>query len=59
MSNYYVFLPHAILVIVGFASIVLGFAWGKKPVYLWALALAGTLAALVINLDMMGLPILI
>ncbi len=55
MGNYWVFLPEAILVIVGFASIVLGFAWGKKPVYLWALTLAGTLAALVVTLDMMGL----
>ncbi|HYM40621.1 MAG TPA: NADH-quinone oxidoreductase subunit N [Thermoplasmata archaeon] len=55
MANYLVFLPETILVVVGFASIVLGFAWGKKPAYLWALALAGTLAALVITLDMMGL----
>ena len=43
--------------VVGFACIVLGFAWAKRPVYLWALALAGTLAALVITLDMMGLGI--
>ncbi len=57
MSNYLVFLPETILVVVGFASIVLGFAWGKKPVYLWALALAGTLVALFINLDMMGLGV--
>ncbi len=55
MSNYWVFLPETILVVVAFASIVLGFAWGKKPAYLWGLALAGTLVALVINLDMMGL----
>ena len=54
MGNYFVFLPETILVVVGFASIVLGFAWGKKPVYLWALALTGTLASLVITLDMMG-----
>ncbi len=54
MSNYLVFLPETILVVVAFACIILGFAWGKKPVYLWALALAGTLAALFINLDMMG-----
>ncbi len=55
MGNYLVFLPETILVVVGFSSIVLGFAWGKKPVYLWALALAGTLVALAITLDMMGL----
>ena len=55
MSNYWVFLPETILVVVAFASIILGFAWGKKPVYLWALALVGTLAALVVNVDMMGL----
>ena len=41
--------------VVGFACIVLGFAWGKKPAYLWTLALVGTLASLVITLDMMGL----
>ena len=54
MANYFVFLPETILVAVGFASIVLGFTWAKKPVYLWGLALAGTLASLVITLDMMG-----
>ena len=54
MSDYLVFLPHVILVVVAFASIILGFAWGKKPVYLWALALAGTLVSLFITLDMMG-----
>lgn len=57
MSNYLVLLPETILVVVGFASIVLGFAWGKKPVYLWALTLAGTLVALFVNLDMMGLGV--
>ncbi len=55
MGNYFVLLPETILVVVGFASIVLGFAWAKKPVYLWALALAGTLVSLVLTLDMMGL----
>ena len=57
MANYWVFLPEAILVIVAFASIVLGFAWSTKPGYLWALALAGTLVALFINVDMMGLSV--
>ena len=55
MGNYFVFLPETILVVVAFASIVLGFAWSKRPAYLWALALAGTLVSLVIILDMMGL----
>ena len=40
MGNYFVFLPETILVVVAFASIVLGFAWAKKPTYLWALALS-------------------
>ena len=57
MANYWVFLPETILVVVAFASIVLGFAWAKKPTYLWALALAGTLVALFINVDMMGLGV--
>ena len=55
MGNYFVFLPETILVVVAFASIVLGFAWSKRPAYLWALALAGTLVSLLIILDMMGL----
>ncbi len=55
MSNYFVFLPETILAVVAFASIVLGFAWSKRPGYLWALALVGTLASLFVILDMMGL----
>lgn len=57
MGNYLVFLPETILVVVGFASIVLGFAWGKRPVYLWGLTLAGTFVSLVVTLDMMGIGV--
>ena len=57
MANYWVFLPETILVVVAFASILLGFAWSRRPGYLWALALAGTLAALFVNVDMMGLGV--
>ncbi len=55
MANYLVFLPETILAVVAFASIVLGFAWQKRPAYLWALALVGTIVPIVITLDMMGL----
>ncbi len=55
MSNYWVFLPETILVVVAFASIILGVAWGTTPAYLWGLSLAGTLVALFVTIDMMGL----
>ena len=55
MGNYWVFLPETILVVVALSSVVLGFWWQKRPSYLWGLALLGTLAALLITLDMMGL----
>ncbi len=57
MSNYFVFLPETVLVIVALASVVLGFAWGKKPAALWGLAMAGTLVAIFLTLDMMGLGV--
>jgi len=57
MSNYFVFLPETILVITGLASVVLGFAWGKRPALLWGLTMAGTLVAIFLTLDMMGLGV--
>src|SRR3990172_5219155 len=57
MSNYFVFLPETVLVITGLASVVLGFAWGKRPALLWGLTMAGTLVAIFLTLDMMGLGV--
>ncbi len=49
-----VLLPLIILIVVAFLLIVLGFVV-KKPAVLWAVALAGLVAALLVNLDLMGL----
>lgn len=57
MSSYYVFLPETVLVITGLASVVLGFAWWKRPAALWGLAMAGTLVAIFLTIDMMGLGV--
>ena len=57
MSDYAVFLPEVILVVTALASAVLGFAWRRRPEYLWGLALAGTSLSLFVILDMMGLGV--
>ena len=57
MADYTVFLPETILVATALASAVLGFAWRKRPEWLWAFALAGTGIATFVTLDMMGLGI--
>jgi NADH-quinone oxidoreductase subunit N len=57
VADYIVFLPEVILVVTALASAVLGFAWRKRPEWLWALALAGTGIATFVTLDMMGLGI--
>ncbi|HEV8596021.1 MAG TPA: NADH-quinone oxidoreductase subunit N, partial [Thermoplasmata archaeon] len=49
-----VLLPMIILIVFAFLLIVLGFAV-KRPGLLWAIALAGLLASLLVNLDLMGL----
>ena len=54
MGNYLVFLPETVLVVTALASVVLGFAWSRRPGYLWGLALAGVAIALFLTLDMMG-----
>jgi len=57
VADYTVFLPEVILVVTALASAVLGFAWRRRPAYLWGLALAGTSASLFVILDMMGLGV--
>lgn len=49
-----VLLPIILLIVFAFLLIVLGFVV-RRPGVLWAVALAGLLAALLVNLDMMGL----
>ena len=58
MANYLVFLPEAVLVATALASTVLGFAWGKRPVRLWGLALGGLVVTIVLTIDLMGLGLL-
>src|SRR3990172_1169760 len=57
MSDYAVFLPEVILVVTALASAVLGFAWRRRPEYVWGLALGGTSLSLFVILDMMGLGV--
>ncbi len=54
-GNYLVFLPETILAATALSCVVLGFAWSRRPAYLWALALGGVSLSLVLTLDMMGL----
>ncbi len=58
MGNYWVLLPETVLVITALASAVLGFAWGKRPTFLWGFALGGTLVALFLTFELMGLGLL-
>jgi NADH-quinone oxidoreductase subunit N len=57
VPTYYVFLPEAVLVATALASVVLGFAWSKRPTWLWTLSLSGVGIALLLTLDLMGLGI--
>ena len=57
MGNYLVFLPETVLILTALATVVLGFRWSRRPVYLWGLALGGVALALFLVLDMMGLGV--
>jgi NADH-quinone oxidoreductase subunit N len=57
LANYFAFLPETVLVGTALASVVLGFAWSKRPTWLWGLALGGVSLALVLTFDLMGLGI--